>query len=132
MIYTGVGARLLVDDFERCFDFYTETLGFSVTWGSRKGPYVSFGEREDGKPVMAIFKKSHMPEYPHYEPATGFMNCDKAVLCIGSEDVDADYERLKASGVEFMGEPVDIEKWYLRCVYLRDPEGNLIEISQGL
>ncbi len=121
--------RLLVEDFPRCYDFYTEKLGFKTTWGTRNGPYASFSNSPEGEPVFAIFLKPNLVEYTHYEPAVGTGHKDSVILCIPCEDVDIEYERLKALGVEFMGEPMTIERWYLRCVYLRDPEGNLIELS---
>ena len=122
--------RLLVDDFQKCFDFYTEKLGYAVTWGTRNGPYASFSNRSDeGNPVFAMFQRANMPENAHYEAPEGSGHKDSVVLCIPCEDVDIEFERLKALGVEFMGEPVTIEKWYMRCVYLRDPEGNIIELS---
>ena len=121
--------RLLVEDFPACYDFYTEKLGFKVTWGSRNGPYASFGNASDGEPVFAIFLKKDMKEYTHYEPAVGSGHKDSVILCIPCEDVDIEYNRLKELGVHFMGEPMTIENWYMRCVYLRDPEGNIIELS---
>lgn len=121
--------RLLVEDFQKSFDFYTEILGFKVTWGTRMGPYASFSNETDGVPVFAIFLKKNMTEYTHYEPAIGSGHKDSVVLCIPCEDVDIEYNRLKELGIEFMGEPTTMEAWYMRCVYLRDPEGNLIELS---
>jgi len=122
--------RLLVDDFQKCFDFYTEMLGFKVTWGTRNGPFASFSNHtDDGNPVFAMFLKANMTEYTHYKAPVGTGHKDSVVLCIPCEDVDIEYERLKALGVEFMGEPMTIERWYMRCVYLRDPEGNIIELS---
>lgn len=121
--------RLLVDDFQKCFDFYTEKLGFKVTWGTRNGPYASFGKKSNGEPVFAIFLRANMSEYKYYMPPEETGHKDSVILCIPCEDVDIEYESLKAKGVEFMGEPVTIEKWYMRCVYLRDPEGNIIELN---
>jgi len=48
---------------------------------------------------------------------------------IPSDNVDEDYKRLKEAGVEFLGEPQTIEDWGMRCVYFRDPEGNLLSLE---
>ena len=41
---------------------------------------------------------------------------------LGTDDVDADWKRLKAAGVEFVESPTDYGR--LRIATLRDPEGN--------
>ena len=43
---------------------------------------------------------------------------------------DEDYRMLKDKGVCFIGEPRTIKEWYMRCVYFRDPDGNLFELCQ--
>jgi len=40
------------------------------------------------------------------------------------------FPELKEKGICFIGEPQTIKEWYMRCVYFRDPEGNLFEICQ--
>ena len=122
--------RLLVDDFQKCYDFYTKKLGYKVTWGNQNGPYASFSSRtDDNKPIFAMFLRKNMPEYIHYKAPVGTGHKDSVILCIPCEDVYIEYEFLKTKGVEFIGKPETIEKWYMRCVYLRDPEGNIIELS---
>jgi hypothetical protein len=38
--------RLLVEDFDVCFRFYRDVLGFTVTWGAEGDGYADFqGER---------------------------------------------------------------------------------------
>lgn len=43
------------------------------------------------------------------------------------DDVDAEYERLKAEGVAFDRPPEDM-RWGLRTAYLRDPAGHTVEL----
>jgi lactoylglutathione lyase len=45
------------------------------------------------------------------------------------DDVDREYEELKAKGVHFVKLPTT-EPWGHRIGYFEDPEGNLWEISQ--
>ena len=132
MMLKGVGARILADDIPVLYDFYTEKLGFKVYWGDRDGSYVSFGESDSDKPAFAIFLKSGMKEYPEYAPLPEQPKADHVVYCTGADDVDVVYEELKAKGVEFMSAPRNMPGWFMRCVYFRDPEGNLFEISSEI
>jgi len=47
---------------------------------------------------------------------------------LDSDNLDADYLRLNAAGVEFIEQPTDYGG--LRIATLRDPEGNLIQLFQ--
>ena len=136
MILRGVVARILAEDVPALYDFYTEKLGFKVLWGDRTTGYVSFveadAERVEGKPAFAIFLKSGMKDYEGYVPLPGGNKSDQIVCCLGVEDVDVAYENLKSRGVEFIGAPRNMPDWYMRCVYFRDPEGNLFEISSTI
>jgi len=56
---------------------------------------------------------------------------DTIVAVIPSEDLDGDYQRLTAAGVEFLSPPQTIEAWEMRCTYFRDTEGNLFELNDA-
>jgi len=77
-------------------------------------------------------KGRNMYEYEGYAMPTGTTPTDTIEFCIPTDNVDEDYKRLKDAGVEFIGEPQTIEDWGMRCVYFRDPEGNLLELSSDL
>jgi predicted enzyme related to lactoylglutathione lyase len=49
---------------------------------------------------------------------------------LATDDVDADWKRLKAAGVEFVESPTDYGQ--LRIATLKDPEGNLIQLLQPI
>lgn len=55
-------------------------------------------------------------------------------LALEVEDVDAAYAELAARGVPFASEPEDFppEAPALRIAFLRDPDGNLVELLQSL
>ncbi len=120
-----IGARILVEDVERAFDFYHDILGYEVLWGKRGDVYVSFRVKDEY--AFAIFKKENMKLYEGYSD-TGVSKSDSVQLTIWSDDLDQTYLDLK-DRVEFIGAPRSIEPWGMRCVLLRDPEGNLIEIA---
>ena len=59
-------------------------------------------------------------------------NLDPARHMVGlsTDDVDADWKRLKATGVEFVEGPTDYGTF--RIATLKDPEGNLLQLLQPL
>jgi catechol 2,3-dioxygenase-like lactoylglutathione lyase family enzyme len=107
--------RLLVDDFGAAYRFYTDVLGLEVTFGDETGPYASFGT---GEAALAIFERQIQQETVDLDAAG-----DGALAILEVEDVDDLAERL---GV---GAPADRPDWGLRVAYVRDPSGNLIELS---
>lgn len=48
-----------------------------------------------------------------------------------STDIDADYQHLKAKGVQFMSTP-KTQPWGQRTAYFTDPDGNIWEIQQWI
>ena len=51
-------------------------------------------------------------------------------LCLVSEDVHADYRRLVAQGVEFLGPPSECTQRMADVAICKDPDGALIELIQ--
>jgi catechol 2,3-dioxygenase-like lactoylglutathione lyase family enzyme len=51
-----------------------------------------------------------------------------AHVCLDSDDVDADFARLKAAGVRFTSDPVAVGP--MRLCYCQDPDGNFVELQQ--
>lgn len=50
-------------------------------------------------------------------------------LCVAVKDLDQEYERLVAAGMEFHSEPVQIIPG-IKTVYGRDPFGNVVELEE--
>jgi uncharacterized glyoxalase superfamily protein PhnB len=48
-----------------------------------------------------------------------------------SADIDDDYEKLKANGVQFITEP-KTQTWGQRTAYFTDPDGNIWEIQKWI
>lgn len=132
MRFNETTLRILVrKDYGACFDFYSEKLGLVATWGDRNGPYTSFSISENEAPCFAIFSGANMSMFEGYEQPATKTQPDTVVAVIPSDDLDKDYQKLKSLGVEFIGEPQHIEDWGMRCVYFRDPEGNLFELNDA-
>lgn len=123
--------RLLVNDFDRSYSFYSETLGLKATWGKRGENYASFDVGSSSG--LALFRAELMnvaissQERPRAETLQ-----DKIVIVIEVDDVDETYAKLKSKGVLFLNEPKDMQVWGIRVIHLRDPENNLIELFSGL
>ncbi len=54
-------------------------------------------------------------------------------ICLDVTDIDAEYERLKAGGMQFHSAPpttAEIGSRGLRAIYGRDPDGNIVELQE--
>ena len=120
---------LVRKDYGACFDFYTEKLGLIPVMGDRNGPWCGFTVNEGDDYCFAIFAGDAQSAHKGYVQPGGTTQPDTITLGIPSDNVDEDYKRLKEAGVEFLGEPQTIEAWGTRCVYFRDPEGNLLSLD---
>jgi len=127
---TFTHSRLLVTEYEACFRFYRDTLGFAVAYGDEEGSYAEF---ETGEVSIALFDRDVMATAVGADDgvvdATG---TDRLSLVFAVESVDETYRHLRERGVEFLTEPTDREGWMIRTAHLRDPDGTLIEINERI
>jgi lactoylglutathione lyase len=123
--------RLLVNDFDKCFRFYSEKLELKVVWGKVGDVYASFDNGNGGE--IGIFKSDLMAAAVGNADKLLPENCrEKIAIILSVKSVDDEYARLKSNGVDFINEPVDMPGWGMRVVHLRDTEGNLIELYSEL
>jgi catechol 2,3-dioxygenase-like lactoylglutathione lyase family enzyme len=119
--------RLLVDNFDECFDFYTVHIGAKVTWGAKGEAYAEF-QLGDDTTRIAIFRREVAATALRLEGAAAPAS-DRFSLILEVDDVDAWARNMEVKGVPLVARPVDREKWGVRTVHFRDPAGNLIEIN---
>lgn len=123
--------RLLVNDFDKAFIFYNDTLELTCTHGKLGDNYASFNIGiESG---LAIFKAELMNmAIPDWEVKKNEKPQNRSVVIVEVENVNDTYEKLNNKGVSFLNEPQDIPAWGIRVAHFRDTEGNLFEIYSGL
>ncbi|MDH6533833.1 VOC family protein [Parabacteroides sp. 52] len=123
--------RLLVKDYRKCFNFYTEQLGLEAAWDIGEC-YASF-KVTDGIEGLALFTSDYMaPAVGNADKTqpTGYR--EKSMISFEVENVDETYQAFQAKGLQFINEPTDMPGWGMRVVHLYDPEENLIEFYSPL
>lgn len=117
-----------VDDQEKALRFYTEILGFVKKTDVSQGPYrwltVASPEDPDGTELQLALNGN--PAAKAYQQAM-FQQRQPAAMFF-SDDVQAEYERMKAAGAEFTMPPTDVTG--SRIAMLNDTCGNLIQVTQ--
>ena len=119
--------RLLVDDFGACFRFYRDVMGFPATFGDEESGYADFDVGADVS--LALFVRQHQTDHVG-APAEG--SGDNVVVVLQVDKVDDAIERLRDRGAPVSAEPADRGDWGIRVAYVRDPDGNLIELNHPI
>jgi len=117
-----------VDDQEKALRFYTEVLGFVKKADFSQGPYrwltVGSPETPDGTELQLALNNN--PAAKTYQQALFQQNQPAAMFF--TDDLQADYERMKAHGAEFTMAPTDVTASKIAMV--KDTCGNLLQITQ--
>jgi predicted enzyme related to lactoylglutathione lyase len=118
--------RLLTDNFAETFRFYNEVVGLPTGYPpDSAGPYAEF--ELGGDKYLGLFDRELMLEALGLTTGGDRSPNNETLLCVSVDDVDAHARHLQEIGVELVAPPADHEPWGMRTVYIRDPEGNLIE-----
>lgn len=126
-------SRLLVVNFSECFRFYRDAIGLKVTWGNENDSYASFANQDGEEIVLALFTRQTMAETVGADHLpTDVQTQDRVALIFHVDDVDAEADRMQARGIQLVAGPKDFPGWGIRSVYLRDPDGNLLELYSDL
>ena len=128
-----------VNDFDKALKFYTEGLGFEIV---QQGEFDNDAAANQAigldqiKAKMAMLKAPNafveLWQYYHPEPADlRSRACDYGYphLALQVDDIQAEYDRLKTHGMEFVGEVVHFGD-NASAIYGRDPCGNIIELYE--
>ena len=125
--------HITVNDLDESLAFYRDALGLEVrndvasdgfrwvTLGSASQPDLEIVLSEphagrsqaDGDALQELLTKGVLP-----------------MSVFRTDDVDAAFERVRASGAEVLQEPID-QPWGPRDCAFRDPSGSMVRISQA-
>jgi catechol 2,3-dioxygenase-like lactoylglutathione lyase family enzyme len=125
--------HITVTDLDESLTFYRDALGLElhkdlgagtlrwVTLGAATQPGLEFvlskphagRSQADGDALQDLLTKGVLP-----------------MIVFSTDDLDATFERVRASGAEVLQEPVD-RPWGPRDSAFRDPSGNMVRIQQG-
>jgi len=121
-------SSIMVEDQDRALRFYTEVVGFEKKHDIPMGQFrwLTVTSPEGAAGVELVLEPLGFPPARVYQkalfdagiPATAFI----------SRDVNAEFQRLKARGVEFRGEPAKMGP--ITAVLFDDTCGNLINLVQ--
>jgi catechol 2,3-dioxygenase-like lactoylglutathione lyase family enzyme len=119
---------VLVDDQDRALAFYTEILGFKrkhdIPLGAYRWLTVVSPENPDGTELLL-----EPDVHPAARPFKAALKADGIpYTSFAVDDVAAEYERLRALGVQFTQEPTKTGS--VMTAMFDDTCGNLIQIAQ--
>ena len=117
-----------VDDQDKALRFYTDVLGFTKKTDVSQGPYrwltVASTEEPQGTELQLALNDN--PAAKAYQEAMFKQN--QPAIMLFSDDIKADYERIKKKGGEFTMPPTDVTASTI--AQLKDGCGNLVQITQ--
>jgi catechol 2,3-dioxygenase-like lactoylglutathione lyase family enzyme len=128
--------QIWVHDQDEALAFYTEKVGMRVREDitlPELGGFRWLTVSPVGQPDVTIVLMA-IPGEPIFEPETAeqlrtlLAKGAVGALFLSTPDVHAEYEELKARGVEFQGPP-EQQPWGVDCAF-RDPSGNNIRLAQ--
>ena len=118
-----------VKDYQACYQFYHDILGLEATFTSEIDNYV---ELTDGKVKLTLLNQNKIKEYLGTKTKFDFeQKSDRIALSFQVQDVEQACQYLKEQGVEIISPPWNVIDWGMKLALIRDPEGNMIELSQA-
>jgi predicted enzyme related to lactoylglutathione lyase len=125
--------NITVNDVDDSIAFYGDALGLQVQNNVASGEFRWVTLGSDAQPGLGI-----VLSVPHAGRSKADGDALQELLTKGvlpitvfrSDDVDATFETVQASGAEVLQEPMD-QPWGPRDCAFRDPSGNTVRISQA-
>ena len=125
---------ITVDDQEKALAFYRDALGLVVNTDAPLGPFRWLTVSAPGNPGMEIVLAT--PDMGHGPDDTEAL---KMLLAKGAlngvlfttDNCDATFERIRATGAEVLQEPID-QPYGVRDCAFRDPSGNHVRIGSPI
>lgn len=118
MIKGLFGATTWSQDLNNLLPFYHDLLGLPIA--VQIPGFVVLGKL--GAAALALGTHSEV-RGRNIDPA-------RHMVALETDDVDSEWKRLRAAGVEFIEDPTDSGQ--LRIATMKDPEGNLVQLLQPI
>jgi len=114
---------LTTRDAEKCVDFYTRVLGMKLETFGEGRRALRFGEQK-----INLHDKSTVTDGYAAHPTPGSLD----ICFLADRPLDEVIAQLRAAGIPIELGPIERTGacFALRSVYVRDPDRNLIEISE--
>ena len=125
---------ITVDDQEKALAFYRDALGLVVNTDAPLGPYRWLTVSAPGNPSMEIVLAT--PDMGHGPDDTESLRMLLAKGALNgvlftTDNCDAFFERVRATGAEVLQEPID-QPYVVRDCAFRDPAGNHVRIGSPI
>ncbi len=122
---------VLIHDPELAVAFYRDALGLELRDDVAREDFRWITVGAASQPGVAIVLTNYLNGSPADVDALEALVAKGALngVHFRSDDLDATFERLRASGAEIVQEPTD-QPWGTRDLAVRDPSGNLVRIDQ--
>jgi predicted enzyme related to lactoylglutathione lyase len=118
---------VFVDDQEKACRFYTEVLGFTKKADFSKGTFrwltVASPDDPDGTELQLALADDTAKAYQEARFKQG-----QAAVMFNTDDIQGDFERIKARGAEFTMPPTDVTASTIAM--LKDTCGNILQLVQ--
>jgi catechol 2,3-dioxygenase-like lactoylglutathione lyase family enzyme len=122
---------VIVHDPDTALSFYRDTLGLELRNDVARGDYRWITVGADSQPGVGIVLTNYLNGSPADSEAVAGLVAKGALngVHFHTDDLDATFEKLAASGAEIVQEPTE-QPWGTRDCAVRDPSGNLLRIDQ--
>ena len=122
---------VLIHDPEAALAFYRDTLGLELRNDVARTEFRWITVGAASQPGVAIVLTNYLNGSPADADALATLLAKGALngVHFHTDDLDATFEKLRASAAEIVQEPTD-QPWGTRDLAVRDPSGNMVRIDQ--
>jgi catechol 2,3-dioxygenase-like lactoylglutathione lyase family enzyme len=122
---------VLVHDPDLAVGFYRDTLGLELRNDVARDQFRWISVGSASQPEVTVVLTNYLNGSPADLDTLAGLVAKGAVngVWFHSDDLEATFEKVRASGAEIVQEPTD-QPWGSRDCAVRDPSGNLVRIDQ--
>ena len=120
-------AMIRVSDLKKSLDFYKIILGFDVVKELRLDDCTLYylGNKESGEFQIELTYNDEKVD--NYENGNAFGH-----FAFKADNLDETYEKMKSMNIDWLYEPYELASISSKIAFLKDPDGNEIELIQKI